>query len=155
VEEAVRAAWIADAKRRAQEERAAALLAAVQAPGSGTTLAAAAAAAGLTSREVGGIRRDPQPGEAAAGVPRELLAPLFELPLNGTTMVRTRDGFAVAQVTEITRPDPAADAEALARLRREASQAIAQDLEVQFLSALREKADVRINPRLVEQLARP
>ncbi len=152
IEPALRAAWTTEQKRRAQEERAAALLAAVQT--GGKTLAEAASEAGLPAREVGGLRRDPGPGEAAA-IPRELLAPLFELPPKGATMVRTREGYAVAQVTEITRPDPAPEAEAIAQLRREAARAMATDLEVQFLSALRERADVRVNPRLVEQLARP
>ena len=150
VEAEVREAFLADARRRAQEERAAALLAAVR---DGKTLAAAAAEAGLASREVGALRRDQRGG--AAGVPPELLAPVFETPLHQATMVRTREGFAVAQVTEITRPDPDADPAALARLREEVEQAMAQDLEVQFLSALRARADVRVNPRLLEQLAQP
>ncbi|WP_431269721.1 peptidyl-prolyl cis-trans isomerase [Dankookia sp. P2] len=96
VEPAVRAAWEADAKRRAQETRAAGLLAATK---EGKPLAEAAAAAGLGSREVGAVRRDPQQG---AAVPPKLLAPLFELKLHETTMVQTRDGFAVAQVQAIT-----------------------------------------------------
>lgn len=149
VEEEVRAAFIEHARRRAQEERAAALLSAVR---EGSTLAAAAQEAGLGSREVGGLVRDPR---QSVGVPPELLGPLFELRLNSATMAPTREGFVVAQVTEITAPEPGANPEALARLRAEVEQTVAQDLEVQFLSALRERADVRINPRMVEQLARP
>ena len=149
VETEVREAFLTDARRHAQEERAAALLAAVR---EGKTLAEAAAEAGLGSREVGALRRD---ARQSAGVPPELLAPLFETPLNQATMAETRDGFAVAQVTEITRPDPEADPAALARTREETEQAMAQDLEIQFLAALRERADVRLNPRLVEQLAQP
>jgi peptidyl-prolyl cis-trans isomerase D len=153
VEPAVREAFLADARRRAQEERATALLAAVRT--GGKTLAEAAREAGLGSREVGGIGRDPR---QAGAVPAELIAPLFELKQGEATMVPTRDGgFAVAQVTEITGADPEAPANAdtLAALRREAEQAVAQDLELQFLAALRERADARVNPRLVEQLARP
>jgi peptidyl-prolyl cis-trans isomerase D len=153
VEAAVREAFLAEARRRAQEERAAALLAATR--DGGKTLATAAAEAGFASRELGGLGRDPSQGGGGAAVPPELVAPLFEAPLNGTTMARTRDGFAVAQVTEIARPDPDADPDALARLRAEAEQAVAQDLEVQFLTALRARADVRVNPRLLDQLARP
>jgi peptidyl-prolyl cis-trans isomerase D len=149
VEAQVREAWIADARRRTQEERAAALLAATR---GGKSLAEAAREAGLGSRELGDIRRDPQQGGA---VPPELLAPLFELKPKEATMVPTRDGFAVAQVTEIAPVDPDSDPQALSRVRGEVAQAVAQDLELQFLSALRAHADVRVNPRLMEQLARP
>ena len=70
-------------------------------------------------------------------------------------MVPTRDGFAVAQLLEVTEPDPDADKAALARLRGQAGRAIAADLEAQFVAALRARADVRINPRLMDSLAQP
>jgi peptidyl-prolyl cis-trans isomerase D len=148
VEAEVRAAWEADAKRHEQEERAAALLAAAK---GGKPLAEAAAAAGLGSREVGDLTRTgrDQP------VPRELLAPLFELKPHEATMVRTADGFTVAQVQEITRPDPGADPAALEQTKQQTEQAMARDLEVQYLAALRARADVRVNERMVAQLAQP
>ncbi|MFC7477086.1 peptidyl-prolyl cis-trans isomerase [Dankookia sp. GCM10030260] len=149
VEPEVRSAWEQDAKRRAQEARAAGLLAATR---EGKPLAEAATAAGLGWREVGAVRRDPQQG---AAVPRELLAPLFELKLHETTMAQTRDGFAVAQVQAITPGDPEADAAGLKRLRGEVAQAMAQDIDVQFLGALRARSDVRLNPRMLDVLAQP
>ncbi|MDO9708583.1 peptidylprolyl isomerase [Paracraurococcus lichenis] len=149
VEPAVRAAFEEDAKRREQEERAAALLKAAK---DGKPLAEAAQEAGLGSREIGAVGRNPQQG---AAVPQELLAPLFELPVKDATMVRTRDGFAVAQVVEITPGNPEADAAALDRIRRELEQSMAQDLEVQFLTALRARSDVRLNPRMLDALAQP
>ena len=142
-------AWTADARRRAQEERAAALLAAVK---GGKTLVEAASAVQLGAREVGGITRQAQPLET---IPPELRAPLFDLPLADATMVETRDGFVVAQVIEITAPDPAADAAALARVRAETEQSIAQDLEAQYIAALRAQTGVRINQRLLDVLAQP
>jgi peptidyl-prolyl cis-trans isomerase D len=156
VEAEVRAAWEADARRRAQEERAAALLAATRA---GKSLAEAAREAGLGSREVGALTRAPgREGEAPGGggaVPPELLAPLFELRPGEATMVPTGDGFAVAQLLEVTEPDPESDPAALARVRDEAGRAIATDLEAQFIAALRARADVRINPRLMDSLSQP
>jgi peptidyl-prolyl cis-trans isomerase D len=154
VEAEVRQAFAADARRRAQEERAAALLAATR---SGKSLADAAREAGLGSREVGAITRA-QRGEDAPGggaVPPELLAPLFELKNGEATMVPTRDGFAVAQLLEVTEPDPDAAPDALARVRDEAGRAIAADLEAQYVVGLRARADVRINPRLMDSLAQP
>jgi peptidyl-prolyl cis-trans isomerase D len=153
VEAEVRRAFAADARRRAQEERAAALLAATR---SGKSLADAAREAGLGSREVGAVtraQREDAPGGGA--VPPELLAPLLELKPKEATMVPTRDGFAVAQLLEVTEPDPDAAPDALARLRTEAGQAVAADLEAQFVAALRARADVRINPRLMDSLSQP
>ena len=96
VEAEVRAAFLADARRRAQEERAAALLAATRA---GKSLAEAAREAGLGSREVGALAgaraRAAPPGGA---VPPELLAPLFELQArrgdHGADARRLRGGAA-------------------------------------------------------------
>jgi peptidyl-prolyl cis-trans isomerase D len=149
VEPAVRAAFVEEAKRRSQEERAAALLAATR---GGKPLTEAAREAGLGFREVGALRRDMRQD---APVPPELMAPLFELKPNETTMVPTRTGFTVAQLTEVTPADPDADAAALARIRGETTQAMANDLEMQFMTALRARSNVRINPRLVDQLAQP
>jgi peptidyl-prolyl cis-trans isomerase D len=142
-------AFQVEARRRLQEERAAALLAATR---GGKPLAEAAAEAGLGSREVGAISRTQQQG---APVPPELLAPLFELKPNEATMVQTGDGFTVAQVLEIIPADPDADPALLGRIRTEVEQAMAQDLETQFMAALRTRADVRVNPRLVDNLAQP
>lgn len=153
VEADVRAAWEADARRRAQEERAAALLAATR---SGKSLAEAAREAGLGSREVGAVTRAAQREDTpASAVPPELLAPLFELKEGEATMVPTRDGFVVAQLLEVTEPDPAGDPEALGRFRDEVGRAVAADLEAQYVAALRARADVRINPRLMDSLAQP
>jgi peptidyl-prolyl cis-trans isomerase D len=153
VEAEVRTAFLADARRRAQEERAAALLAATR---SGKSLADAARDAGLGSREVGALLRSPQAESPTGGaVPPELLAPLFELKTGEATMVPTRDGFAVAQLLEITEPDATADPDALKRLRDEAGREVAADLEAQFVAALRARADVRVNPRLMDSLSQP
>ena len=152
VEAQVRAAWALDARRRAQEARAAGLLAATR---DGKTLAEAAQAAGLGFREVGALVR-PQRREAPPGVvPAELLAPIFELQPREASMVPTRDGFAVAQLLEVVPGDPDADPAGLTRTKAEVEQAMADDLEAQFLGALRTRADIRINPRLVDQVAQP
>lgn len=153
VEAEVRSAWEADARRRIQEEKAAALLAATRA---GKSLADAARDAGLGSREIGALTRAPSEGDPPGGaVPPELLAPLFELKQGEATMAPTRDGFAVAQLLDVAEPDPGADPAALARVRGETGSAVAADLEAQFVAALRARADVRINPRLMDSLSQP
>ncbi|WP_084602607.1 peptidylprolyl isomerase [Rubritepida flocculans] len=143
----VTAAWIADQRRRHQEERAAALLAATRA---GQSLAAAAEAAGARPEELGPFPRSPGGGNP---MPRDLLAPSFELPAGGVTMVPRAQSFAVIQLLGVTRPEPPDLAEQLAALRREGAQAVAEDLETQHQAALRARADVRINPRLLERVA--
>ncbi|NKC30401.1 peptidylprolyl isomerase [Falsiroseomonas selenitidurans] len=145
----VRLAWVNDAKRRAQEERAAALLGAVR---GGQTLEAAAAAAGLASTRMGPFGRQPEPGAPGLTVPREILPQLFAIPVNEPTMVPTAAGFAVAQLLEIVRADPAADAQALENARRTAQQQVAEDLNAAYLAALRSRAEPRISPTLLQQV---
>ncbi|MBW8269114.1 peptidylprolyl isomerase [Caldovatus aquaticus] len=150
VEDQVRRAWTAEARRRAQEERAAALLAAVR---GGKSLAEAAREAGLEARgdRIGPFPRQPGPGNPA---PPELLAPIFEARPGEATMVETRDGFAVAQLVEVMPANPDADPLGLGRIRDQVEQAMTEDLEQQYLVALRHRADVRINAGLMEQVAR-
>lgn len=147
VREAVLEAFLAEARRRHQEERAAALLAAAR---GGQALAAAAEAAGLAPEELGPFPRDPGGGNP---MPRDLLAPTFELMPGAVTMVARRDSFAVIQLLAVTRPDLAAQAEALAALRGDVAREMAEDLEAQLSAALRARADVRINPRLLDRAA--
>lgn len=146
VEQEVRIAYLADARRHAAEERAAALLAAIR---GGRTMAEAAEEAGLPPQRVGPFGRNPQ---AAAAVPAELVAPLFEAGLNEGTMVETRDGFAVAQVAEIVPFDPAGDPLGLGRIRTEVEQSMQGELDEQFAVALRTRAGVDVNRGLLEQV---
>ncbi|WP_424813902.1 SurA N-terminal domain-containing protein [Roseococcus sp. YIM B11640] len=147
VREQVVAAWTRDARRRHQEERAAALLAAVR---GGQTLAAAAEAAGVRAEELGPFGREAGGGNP---MPRDLLAPVFELRGNDPTMVERAQSFAVLQVLSVTPADLSAQTEALTTLRSETAQSMAEDIEAQYQAALRARANVRINPRLVEQIA--
>lgn len=147
VREQVREAVIAEARRRFQEERAAALLAAVR---GGTALAEAARAIGANPEEIGPFGRQPGGGNP---MPREVLAPAFELRGTDATMVQLPRSFAVVQLLSVIPADATAAGEALATLRGQAAQAMAEDLEVQYQAALRSRADVRINPRLVQQIA--
>jgi peptidyl-prolyl cis-trans isomerase D len=152
VEGEVRQAFLTDARRRHQEQRAAALLAAIR---GGKSIAEAAAEQGAQVESFGPFGRQPQEGAApGTAIPPELLAPLFEAKPGEATMVPTRTGFAVAQLSRIIPADPGADAEALARRRTEVQQAMAQDLEAQFAMALRSQAQVTVNQPLLEQISR-
>lgn len=148
VREQVEAAYEADARRRFQEGRAAALLAATR---GGKSLEEAAREAGAEFEEIGPFARQPGGGNP---MPRDLLAPAFELRApSGATMLERPQSFAVMQLLSVTPAELGDQGEALANLRREAAQSVAEDLEAQFTAALRARADVRINPRLVDQVA--
>ncbi len=147
VREQVLAGFLAAARRRWQEERAAALLAAARA---GQTLAAAAQAAQIPAEELGPFGRE---AGGANPMPRDLLAPVFELAANASTMIERPQSFAVMQLLSVTPADLAPEAAALATLRWETAQAMAEDFEAQYQAALRARANVRINPRLVDQMA--
>jgi peptidyl-prolyl cis-trans isomerase D len=149
VEAAVRTAFIADARRREAEARAAALLAAIR---GGKSVAEAAAEAGLTAQTIGPFSRDPA---MAGDLPTELVAPLFEAKQGDATMVETRDGFAVARLTEIIPFDPTSDANAMARVRTGIEQSMQDELEAQFSNALRGRANVRVNTEMLNQVAGP
>jgi peptidyl-prolyl cis-trans isomerase D len=149
VTEDVRQAFVTDARRRFQEERAAALLGAVR---SGQALATAAAAAGLTNDRMGPFGRRPERGAPGLTVPPELLTVLFGARVNEAVMVPTRAGFAVAQLLEVVETNPAEDSEALAAARRNAQAQAAEDLEIQFQAALRNRAAPRINQGLIQQV---
>jgi peptidyl-prolyl cis-trans isomerase D len=147
VREQVLASFLADARRRFQEERAAGLMAAIRA---GQTLTAAAEAAGIRAEELGPLGRE---AGAANPMPRDLLPRLFELRGTDATMVQRPQSFAVIQLRGVTHPDLGDATAAVAALRAEASQTMAEDLETQLQAALRARAEVRVNPRAVEQLA--
>lgn len=146
VEEQVRIAFLADARRRAAEERATALLTAVR---GGKTMAEAAEEAGIPVQRMGPFGRDPS---QAAGLPPELLAPLFEAKSGDATMAETRSGFAVARLAEVVPFDPASDPLGMGRMRAEIEQSMQDELEQQYAAALRGRAGVSINRALLEQV---
>ncbi|MCQ4161925.1 SurA N-terminal domain-containing protein [Roseomonas sp. GC11] len=148
VQAQVRAAWEADARRRAQEQRAAALLAAVQ---GGKSLAEAAQEAGLSARGTGPLGRDAQ----APGLPGEVVQAIFATPEKQATMAEAADAFVVAQVTQVVPFDPATDPLALGRVRGTVEQAMLADLEAQYLDALRAGARVTYNDSMLRQLMAP
>jgi hypothetical protein len=104
---------------------------------------------GLISTRTAPFGRDPAQGSP---VPPELLPPLFEAKRGEATMAEIRGGFAVASVAEILRLDPTTDPLGMGRVRVEIEQAVGDDLEQQFQVALRVRANVRINERLLEQV---
>ena len=145
VEAAVRADWTRDAIRHTQETAAANILAAVKA---GQDIAVAAA--GLAVRHLPPLGR----AAPAAGVPAQLIAPLFGLKPGEPTMVETPDGFTVAVLREVQTPDAGADPIGYGQTRDALGRAIANDIETVYANAVRERARPRVNRPVLEQLTR-
>ena len=143
----VRADWTQDQVRHEQETAAAGLLAAVNA---GKPFADAAAAAGLT------VTRLAAAGRAAptAGVPEQLVAPLFALKKPGAaTMVETPDGFMVAALAEIQDPDPKSDPAGWAQVRDGLGRAVGADMQQIFAAAVRDRSHPYVNASAIDSLA--
>ena len=139
----VRADWEHDAIRHTQETAAAKLLAAVE---DGQTLTVAAA--GLPVRLLPPVGR----GAPVAGVPAQLVTPLFNLKPGQPTMVETPDGFMVAVLREVQTPDPAADPVGYGQLREALTRAVGNDMEVVFAAAARDRARPSVNQQAIDQL---
>ena len=140
--------WLRDQRRHQQDVAATALLTAVE---DGTPLADAAKAAGLT------VQRTPQLGRAQppTGLPAELIQPLFGTDTGKPGMVEAQQGFWVFVPTAITKPDPAADAPAVDRVRQQLAGTAGNDLEMTFASALRDREKVTVNNKLLESVTQP
>jgi peptidyl-prolyl cis-trans isomerase D len=86
-------------------------------------------------------------------MPRDLLAPVFELAPNATTMIERAQSFAVMQLLSVTPADLSGEAApwppCAARRRRPWPRISRRNTR----RPLRARANVRINPRLVDQMA--
>ncbi len=148
VRDQVRADWTRDAVRRSEETAAAQLLTAVK---GGQSLADAATIAGVGVRRTAPIGRQGAP----EGVPSQLVQPLFGMKQGEATMVETPDGFVVAVLAEIQAPDPAADPLGFGQMRDTLARGIAEDTELAFATALRDRAKPQINATLLDSVVQP
>ncbi len=146
VKDRVRDDWLRNARRHEMDLAATGLLTAVQ---GGQSLKDAATAAGLPMTHTPPIGR----GQPPAGVPQQLVQPLFATDADKPTMVETPTGFVVAVPVEVTKPDPAKDGAALDRLRVALANAGSDDLEVTYATALREREKVVVNRPVFDSIA--
>jgi len=148
VRDSVQADWTHDMVRHIQETAAAKLLSALQ---HGQKLADAAAVAGVA------VVRTPPTGreQAAAGVPQELLRPLFDLKPSESTMVETADGFIVAEPGEITTPDPASDPTGYGQVREVLARSLGTDVDEILVQTLRDRAHPQINQQNLDSVSGP
>jgi len=145
----VLASWTAAQMRREQEVAATNML---QAMKSGRSLEGVATPLGLQVTTTPPLTRD---GQAPAGVPQNLIAPLFSLKQGDSTMIETPDGFVVAQLTQIQTPNPAADPVGYQQLKATLSGSLADDMQAVFAGVVTARDNPRINQAVIQQIAQP
>jgi peptidyl-prolyl cis-trans isomerase D len=138
--------WTRDATRHVQEAAAAKVLAAVQ---GGQSLEDAATVAGVTMRKLPAVGRS----EPVAGVPAQLVTPLFTLKVGEPTMIETEDGFVVATLAEIEQADPNTDPVGYGQMRDAFAAQLVQDAQAVFAAAVRDRMHPRINRDAINNLA--
>jgi peptidyl-prolyl cis-trans isomerase D len=130
--------WKQDQRRRFQDQAATAMMVAVQ---GGKSFSDAATVAGVTPKLSPQVTRN----EGNPEVPPELQRVMFGLKQGEATMVVVPEGFVVAQLTEIVRPDAATDKTGYDQARAAVSKSIGSDVASAFVQALRQRAKPQIN----------
>lgn len=140
VKDKVLADWRQDQRRRASDAKATAMMTAVQ---NGQSFTDAATAAGITPHMSPLVTRN----APDASVPPMLQRVMFGLKEHETTMVETPEGFVVAQLTEVQKPDPAKDQAGYEQARTAIARSISDDVGTLFLAALRNRGQPQVNQR--------
>lgn len=130
--------WTQDQRRRSQDQAATAMMTAVQ---GGKTFSDAATVAGVTPKLSPLVTRDAGSPE----VPPDLQRVMFGMKQGEATMIETAEGFVVAQLTEIVKPDAATDQAGYDQARTAVSRSIGSDMETVFVDALRQRAKPSVN----------
>ena len=144
----VLADWQAEKVRHATETEAAHLLSVVN---GGQMIATAAWGTGHQVIRTPPLARN----HPTKGVPSELTQLIFTMKKGEATMVQTGEGFLVAQLAQIIRPDPKGHADELADVRHGLGQALADDMLVSYGTAVRDAANPGVNGAVLQKLVQP
>jgi peptidyl-prolyl cis-trans isomerase D len=145
VKDRVAGDWKQDQRRRAQERAATAMMTAVQ---GGRSFSDAAAAAGVTPKLSPLVTR----GQGNPAIPADLQRIMFGLKKGEATMVETPEGFMVAQLTEIVKPDAGADKTGYDEARTAVTRSIGSDVETVFIDAVRQRARPQFNQQAFDSV---
>jgi len=140
--------WKQDQRRRFQNQAATAMMTAVQ---DGKPFSDAATIAGVTPKLSPLITRN----EASPEVPPDLQRVMFGLKQGEATMVETPEGFVVAQLAQIVKPDAATDKAGYDQARTAVSRSISNDIETVFVGAVRQRARPQINEQGFNNVVQP
>jgi len=113
---------------------------------SGTPIAQVAEEAGLVlTSEMNFTRTD-------AKLPKDVVKTLFEGKVGDTAIGATQNGQIIAVLREIKSTDGDADKSQIEALRREMVNAVSNDLQTQFVNALRSRYSVNVDRAMVNRL---
>jgi peptidyl-prolyl cis-trans isomerase D len=140
--------WKQDQRRRAQDQAATAMMVAVQ---GGTPFSDAATVAGVTPKLSPLVTRS----QGSADMPAALQRVLFGMKKGEATMVETPDGFVVAQLTEVVRPDANADKAGYDQARSAITKSIDNDMATVFVDAVRRRAKPQTNAQAFDSVVQP
>lgn len=148
VRDRVAVEWAQDQRRRVQNAAAAAMMTAVQGGQSFTDAATVAGVAPRLSPLVPRNQGDP-------AMPAALQRVLFGLKPAETTMVEIPEGFIVAQLAEVVKPDPLGDKAGYEQAQHAISQSLGNDIATVFVDALRQRAAPRVNQQNFDSVVQP
>lgn len=145
IKDKVLAAWTAEQRRKAAADAAAAAVAKID----------GGAEPSQIGKEIGKDAKTVTVGRDGAGaeLPRDLIGKIFTAQPGKAAFARADDGFVVAKVARTIAIDPAV-APDLGRVKQSIEQAMAGDLENQFVSELLKRYKVEINERALDRYAR-
>jgi peptidyl-prolyl cis-trans isomerase D len=138
VKERVTEDWKQDQRRRSQDQAATAMMVAVQ---GGKSFSDAATVAGVAPKLSPLVTRN----DANPQVPPELQRIMFGMKKGETTMVEVPEGFVVAQLAEIAKPDATADKADYDKTSAAVAKSIGNDIATVFVDAVRQRAKPQIN----------
>ncbi len=128
-----------------RKRRATAMMTAVQ---GGKSFSDAATVAGVTPKLSPLVTRN----QGNPAIPADLQRIMFGLKKGEATMVETPEGFMVAQLTEIVKPDAGADKTGYDQARTAVTRSIGSDLETVFIDAVRQRAKPQINKQAFDSV---
>jgi peptidyl-prolyl cis-trans isomerase D len=140
--------WKQDQRRRFQDQAATAMMTAVH---DGKSFSDAAAVAGVTPKLGPRVTRN----QGSPDVPPDLQRVMFGLKQGEATMVETPEGFVVAQLAEVVKPDAATDKTGYDQAREAISKSISNDLATVFVDALRQRAKPQTNQQAFDNVVQP
>jgi peptidyl-prolyl cis-trans isomerase D len=80
---------------------------------------------------------------------------MFGLTKNEATMVETPEGFVVAQLTQVVKPDAATDKAGYDQARSAISKSVSNDMATVFVDALRQRANPQTNQQAFDSVVQP
>ena len=112
----------------------------------GTAIAEAAKAASLDTEAQSNFTRLSSP------LPSDVTSALFEGKVGDAALGQTADGYVVAVLSDIKSLEGADDQVAINALRRELSNGVVNDLQGQFVNALRGQYQVTVDRGMLNRL---